>query len=264
MEGFTTWAGDARIKTLVMLVLALLALALLTYTYQTYKLAQTPTSANTVVVTGKGEVTAVPDIATFSFGVEAKGAQPQDAQKQSATAMNTIMGYLAEAGIDEKDIKTSDYSLYPEYRYDVATQCVREYCPPGKQVLDGYRVSQMVTVKVRETDNAGDLIANIGSRGATNMSGLSFTIDDDEKLLREAREKAIKNAREHAEELAGDLGVRLGRLVSFEEQGMGDGRMMFAKAEMQSNVALDAAGAPSIPVGENTIVSNVVLKYEIR
>lgn len=220
----------------------------------------------TVSVVGEGEVFAKPDIATFTFSVRAEGDDATAAQEQSATAMNEILGYLEEAGIEEKDIRTQYYNLNPRYEYTQSI-CTREgYCPPGERVLRGYEVNQSVQVKVRDTATAGELISGVGSRGATDVSGLSFTIDDEESLKAEAREAAIANAKEKADALADDLGVRIVRIANFwEEQGYpqpyGYGGDMMERAAVNDDGAMSA---PSVPTGENTITSRVNIVYEVK
>jgi uncharacterized protein len=265
MPGFSSWAADGRLKTLVLAVLILSAVALAMYSYYTYKQTRAIFASNTISVSGKGEVFAKPDIATFTFAVEAEAVEAADAQDKSAQDMNAIVEYLKGSGIEDKDIKTSGYSLNPKYRYEQGT-CTQWACPPGKQILEGYTVNQMVSVKVRETGKAGDLISGVGTKGATNISGLSFTIDDDQKLKADARDMAIKDARKNAERLAGSLGVRLGRMTSFFENDAGGPIPMYASMDasmggMAKNER--AAIAPSIPTGENTITSNVSIVYEI-
>ena len=125
-----------------------------------------------------------------------------------------LMDEQVAAGVEDKDVKTSGYALNPKYRYEQGV-CTQWGCPNGKQILEGYTVNQTVTVKVRDTAKAGDLISSVGTKGATNISGLSFTIDDDEKLKREARELAIKDAKENAAKLAEDLGVHTLRNIDF-------------------------------------------------
>ncbi len=269
MPGFQSWAEDRRIKGLVILVLLGAVCALGMYSYQTYKQSKyASTGPITISVQGKGEVMAKPDIATFSFSVLAEAEDAAAAQEQSAKALNAIVAYLTENGIAEKDIKTSYYNLNPKYRWEQdRTQCTQWGCPEGRQVLEGYQVNQTVEVKVRDTAQAGDLISGVGTKGATNISGLNFTIDDDESLKREAREMAIKNARENADKLAQDLGVHLGRMMNYwEDQGGYPVPMYAAKAAgMGGDMAvMESAIAPSVPTGENTITSNVTIVYEIR
>lgn len=220
----------------------------------------------TVSVAGEGEVFAVPDIAQFSFSVRKEAKTMMEAQKLSAEKMNEVLAFLKESGIEEKDIKTQNYSAGPRYEWQQSAQviCRDGYCPPqGKQVLIGYEVSQTISVKVRSTDKAGEILSGAGEKGATDLSGIEFTIDDEEKLKREARQKAIADAEVKANELAGDLGVKLVRVVSFSESGT-PVYPMFSKLQAADSREMAGAVAPEIPVGENKIVSNVTIVYEIR
>lgn len=224
------------------------------------------TSSNTIYVSGEGEVFAVPDTATFSVTIQEEAKDVAAAQKVATQKSNDVIAYLREQGIEDKDIKTADYSVYPQYDYARAT-CADGYCPPGKQTLRGFQVTQTLAVKVRETDKAGNILSGVGTLGASSVSGLSFTIDDQKALEAEARGKAIDDARKKAEELAKQLGVELVRVVGFSEDG--GGRYYAAKAVMAMDSAMggamnEMAPAPELPVGENKIMSNVNVTYEIR
>jgi uncharacterized protein len=223
------------------------------------------TATNTISVNGEGEVFAVPDTATFSVTVQEEAKQVKDAQDVATKKANDIIDYLKEAGVEEKDIQTTDYSVYPQYDY-INAVCSGGYCPPGKQQLRGFQVSQTLTIKVRDTEKAGELLSGVGSRGAASVSGLSFTIDDQDALEAEARDKAITQAQEKAEELAESLGVKVVRVVGFTES---DAQPYYAYgrgAGMDMAVAQEAklSSAPSLPTGENKIISNVSVTYEIR
>lgn len=266
MPGFHEWAGDKRLKALVFLVLILAVVALGSYSYFTLKQSKYIFGGPTTIsVSGKGEVMAKPDLATFSFSVIAEDKDATKAQSMSAESMNKILAFIKEKGVEEKDIKTSDYSLTPKYRWEQAV-CVNQWnCPPGKQIDDGFTVNQTVTVKVRKTEIAGDLLSGVGENGGTNVSGLSFTIDDEEKLKDQARELAIKDAKEQAEKLAKSLGVRIVRMSGYSEENGGYPMPMYdMKMSSVAGMAREAAIAPDIPTGENKITSNVVLYYEIK
>jgi hypothetical protein len=222
--------------------------------------------SNVVSVNGEGEVFAVPDIAKFTFSVIEKRATVDEAQDASAEKVNAIIAYLKGEGIDEKDIKTVDYSAYPQYEWHQETiVCVRYPCPqpPGEQILTGYEVNQSVSVKVRDTERAGTLLSGVGERGVSNVSGLVFTVDDEDALEREARALAIADAKEQAQELARDLGVKLVRVVSFYESGPVTPYYGFG-GDTVLEAAPRAAVVPDVPVGENRIISNVTITYEIR
>lgn len=246
-------------------VLALWGLAQTITTLKEYRFIGSGTTAtNTIAVDGKGEVFSVPDIATFSVSVEETEKQVSDAQSAASKKMNAIIAYVKESGVAEKDIKTTDYNVYPKYTWQQGACDSLGRCPGGEQVLDGYTVTQTISIKVRVTEKAGEILSGAGSRGATNVSGLTFTVDDEEKVLAEARTKAIADAQEKAEELADELGVELVRIVGFYENGAAPQPMMYAKT-MASGAAYDIAeSAPSLPTGENKITSNVSITYEIR
>ncbi len=221
-------------------------------------------ATNTISVSGDGEVFAVPDTATFSVTVQEEAKEVKSAQEVATKKGNDIIAYLKKEGIDEKDIQTTDYSVYPQYDYTNAV-CSGGYCPPGKQVLRGFQVSQTLTVKVRDTEKAGDLLSGVGSLGASSVSGLNFTIDDQDALEAEARDKAITKAKDKAEVLAKSLGVHIVRVVGFSESG----NYPMSYAYGRGGVAMDAmletkAVAPELPVGQNKITSNVTVTYEVR
>ncbi|MDO8561441.1 MAG: SIMPL domain-containing protein [bacterium] len=218
-------------------------------------------ATNTISVNGEGEVFAVPDTAVFSVTILEKAKQVKDAQDAATKKANDIIAYLKQAGVEEKDIQTADYSINPDYEFRQSACLQNGFCPPGNQVLVGYQVSQTLTVKVRDTKKAGDLLSGVGSRGVTNVSGLSFTIDEEDALKAEARDKAIAQAKGKAEELAKALGVSLVRVVGFSEGG--GGPIYYAKASVEMDSGAPAP-SPEIPVGQNKIVSNVSVTYEVR
>ncbi|MBI5469700.1 SIMPL domain-containing protein [Candidatus Kaiserbacteria bacterium] len=220
------------------------------------------TATNTITVSGTGEVFAVPDRATFSFTVMKTAKDVTTAQTDVNTKGNDIIAYLKSQGVDEKDIQTTDYSVNPHYEYSQSV-CTNGYCP-GRQTLTGYDVSETVTVKVKDPTKAGTLLSGIGSKGATNVSGLSFTVEDETALEAQARQEAIDDAREKAKELAKQLGVSLVRVVGFSENGRG-GQIYYAKAmSADSGMGSAAAPAPEIATGQNKITSDVSVTYEIK
>ncbi len=213
---------NKHIHTATVTVLTLLALFLATEVAQGLKAYRyigggVPIS-NTITVSGEGEVFAVPDIASFTFSVTEENKVAAEAQRVASQKVNSALAFLKEKGIEDRDVKTTGYNLYPLYDY-TQKPCTQFSCPPGERVLRGFEVSQTVSVKVRTTDEAGDILAGIGEIGVSQVSGLDFTIDDDESLKSEARKSAIKNAKERADALAEDLDVRLVRIVSFSESG---------------------------------------------
>ncbi len=252
-------------------VLGLLALFLLVQTVKTFKeyryVGSGVTATNTITVSGMGEVFAVPDRATFAVTVREEGAEVADAQDKATEKANAIISYLKSSGVEEKDIKTINYNVNPKYEWEQKACVAGTYCEPGNQVLVGFEVWQMIEVKVQDPKKAGDLLTGVGSRGASEVSGLSFTIEDEDALKSEAREMAIAEAEEKAEALARQLGVSLVRVVGFYEDSYGYpsyyGKGGMAMGDTMS-VRAEAAPAPELPTGENKITSNVNVTYEIR
>ena len=218
---------------------------------------------NTINVSGEGEVFAIPDTATFSFTVNETGKDVATAQTKATKKANDTIDYLKGQGIAEIDIKTTDYNVNPQYEYASQICTSNGYCPPQRQTIIGYEVSQTILVKVRDTDKAGTLLSGVGSRGVSNVSGLNFTVADEDALKAEARDKAITKAKAKANVLAKSLGVSIVRVVAFNENDYGGPVPMYAKMETMSADA-GSAPVPQIPVGQNKITSNVSVTYEIR
>lgn len=261
-----TWFDDMQFRNAVRvamwLLVALLA-GLLIYVLSSLRYVGAGIApGNTISVSGYGESYSTPDIATFSYSVVSEKPTVAQAQADATAKSNAILSYLKSAGIDEKDVQTTNYSINPQYDYTSAV-CANGYCPPGRQTLRGYEVRQSATIKVRDTAKAGDILAGIGGKGATEVSGLQFTFDNPQQGQVEARTKAIADASAKAKELARELGVSLVRVVSFNESSGGTPTPMYAKAAVGMGGAADQS-APELSVGQNKVVDNVSVTYEIR
>jgi hypothetical protein len=253
-----------RVGQLALLLLAVFLLAQSINSFKEYRyIGGSATPSNIITVSGEGEVFAVPDIGTISFSVVETAEDVNLAQQLATQKMDAAISKLTGMGIDEKDIKTEGYNAYPKYQYDEIV-CITYPCPRGEQKIIGYEVSHYVTVKIRKVDSAGDVLSALGGLKVSNISGISFTVDDETALNREARQKAIEDAKSKAKELAKDLNVKLVRIINFSEGG--NYYPYMAKAEMALGMGGDAVSSPSVPVptGENRIVSNVTITYEIR
>lgn len=220
---------------------------------------------STINVEGKGEVFATPDIAVFSFTVSEKAKTVKEAQDVVTEKMNKILESFDKSEIDEKDITTGGYNIYPEYEYQTLN-CFVYPCPQGKSILAGYNVSHNVSLKIRDLDKVGKILTDLGGLGATDVSGVTFSIDKQDELKTEARDLAIENAKTKADELASALGVKLVRVVSYSEYGNGIiyGRYDAMKTEAYGIGGGPTSPTPEIPTGESKIVSTVNITYEIR
>ncbi len=215
---------------------------------------------NTISFSGKGELVVKPDIANVSFGVTAENLDVSKAQAESITKMNKIIDFLKDNGVKEEDIKTTNYNIYPRYDY-LRTEI---YPYTGRQTLAAYVVSQTVSLKIRDIAKVGEILGGIGEYGATDVSGLTFTVDDYDGEMAKARDLAIKDAKEQAKKLSRSLGVRLVKIVSFYD--VNDQPIYYgAEKAMSYGMGGDAiAPTPRIMTGENKIISNVSITYEIK
>lgn len=228
---------------------------------------------DTISFSGHGEVNAVPDIANVYFTISKDGKTVKEAQAAVAEIEKKALDILKTKGVEDKDIKTEYASFNPKYEYrqaicpqvpvDAGTKSAPSYyCPGGKQVLLGYTASESITVKIRNTDNVGDIMQGLGTTGVSDLNGPNFAIDKEDTLKSQARKLAIDDAKQKAEVLAKDLGVRLGKITSFNESG--NYPIMYGKTAMMDSAGAVAPAPAVIPKGENTITSDVTITYEIR
>ncbi len=209
---------------------------------------------NTFSVNGTGKITASPDIAVADIAINVEAATSVAAQDEANKKSKTVVQYLENAGIKTTDIKTSGYSIYPQYDYSA-----------GRTRIRGYQVMQSLTVKIRDLDKTNTIIDGVVDAGANQVSSVRFEIDDLDQLKAEAREEAIAEAQAKADELADQLDIKIGGIVSFYESndqyppmygyGMGGGADM---VKVQSNPA------PELPAGQNEVMVSVTITYQIQ
>ncbi len=251
------------------ILLAMVIAALAAYAILTMRTAEiTRDMPTTISVTGEGKVNVKPDISQFSFSVTAKGATAEEAQATSSAKMTALTAYLAEQGVAEADIKTENYNLYPLFTYDYSAggimPCEGWNCPPPEEMPDGFEVSQYVSVKVRDMAKAGALLAGVGERGATGISGLSFAIDNEDASKDEARNQAIADARVEAQTIADQFGMKLTRMTSYYEMEDYYGGEQYYGAYGMDMAKNEAGGVAPLPAGEQEIRATVSVTYEME
>lgn len=208
-------------------------------------------------VVGSGVVYAKADIANINVGLKTGAKKTAaEATKDSANKMNAIIAELKKLKIEEKDIKTSDYNLNPIYNWT----------NDKGQELIGYEVTQTVSVKIRDLNKIGDVIAKTTEQGANQIGNISFTIDDEFALKNQARELAIKKAKEKAVMIAEQAGMKLGEVKSVTESSEPVVYPMYANAKMDLAVGggRESLPSPEIQTGQNEIKVDVTLTYEVK
>ena len=217
---------------------------------------------NAISFNGHGEVKAVPDIATFSLTIRQEAKTVKESDAKVVVVEKKVLDFLKTKNISDKDIKVENTSFNPKYENKIVMPCNQFGCPQNNPVITGYESFENMTVKVRNVDDAGAVKQGIGALGVENLSGPNFSIDDTDILTDQARKLAIDNAKTKAEKLAKDLGINLGKIISFNENGNSPMPMMYAKADFGG--ASEASAPAVLPKGENTITSDVTITYEIK
>jgi len=213
---------------------------------------------NTITVADKGEVYAKPDLALTTFSVVTEKKTVSEAISENAKKMNAVIDFVKEQGVEDKDLKTISFNIHPRYEWYGVTQ----FYPQGRRVLVGYEVRQSLEVKIRDMEKIGDIIEGATDAGANEVGDLQFTVDNPDELKKQARGQAIEKAKNKAEELASQLGVRLVRIVNFSESGVIPFYYGLEKAAGMGGG--EEVSAPAIETGENKIEVNVTITYEIN
>jgi hypothetical protein len=196
-------------KSKILGLIALLATGLLALACsETTILPSDPEANPGISVSGIGSVSGEPDVAILTLGVEAEADSVGEARAEAAAAMDAIIAVLKSSGVEDADIQTTRFSVEPRYDFR-----------DGEQVLIGFFVENIVTVKIRDIDQTGTLIDDVVAAGGdlTRVQNLRFTIDDPEALQEEARRLAMEDAESKAETLADAGGVSLGTPRSISE-----------------------------------------------
>jgi len=207
------------------------------------------TRMNAISFSGEGKVFTKPDIALVTLSVVTEGKNVGDVQDRNTKKMNSVIDFLKKFGVEEKDIKTTNYNLYPRYSYE----------PVKIPQIIGYEISQGLEIKIRNLDKVGEILAGSVDAGVNQVYSLYFKVDKDEEFKANARALAIENAKKKAQETAAQLGVRLGKLISFNEG------TEYPYPVYRGMEGIGGGGeAPNIQVGENEILVTVTLVYEIQ
>ncbi|MCS7183894.1 MAG: SIMPL domain-containing protein [Patescibacteria group bacterium] len=218
-----------------------------------YKYPTSDKFSRTFTVTGEGKVEVVPNIAEIRIGLITQGSELSKIENENTQKINRIIKFLKEQGIEEKDIKTENYSVNPVYDYQKSPY----------QIV-AYSINQNIVVKVRDLKKVGNILQRSVNYGANSVSGPNFIIDDQEIYLEKAREKAIKNAQEKAKKIAKIAGFRLGKIVNISEsQQLPSPIPIFSQAGYGGERIMNKE-EPTIQAGSQELKVQINIIYEIR
>jgi hypothetical protein len=260
--------GNKGPLTLLGMILSLFLIALIVFTVvETINkikagkyIGQEIESLKTITVSGTGDIYAKPDLSIVDFSVITDATTVAKAMDDNTAKMNAIIDFMKQQGIEDKDLKTINFNISPLYEFYKAGTCIPP-CPTGKRVLTGYEVTQSLQVKIRDMAKIGDIIQGGTDKGANQVGDLQFTIDKEDELKKQAREQAIAEAKTKAGELASQLGVKLTRIVNFNESGIFP---YYSAMKEAAPAGMGGGGTPpQIETGENKIEVTVNITYQI-
>lgn len=214
-------------------------------------IGRAPRMERTIVVNGYGKVSGNNDIAVTTIGYSNTNKDVGKAQEENKKVMDQISGELKKMGVADKDLQ-SNYTVYPSYNY---TQ------QKGQELI-GYQVTNQLAIKIRDLTKIPEILSLAGKYGATEVSGLNFTIDDPENLKADARAKALIDARAKARDLAQKLGVMVGSVVAYNEFEGSTGGPIYPMKAMDSAVGM-GGGPEVVSSGSRDVEMNVSVTYEI-
>jgi uncharacterized protein YggE len=214
-----------------------------------------PASAETeppalISVTGEATVSVAPDLAQIDGGVTSEAKTAREASDANNAAMGKVLLALKGAGIAEKDFQTSRLSLQPE--------SAPNRTPPSAPTIVGYRASNHVTVRLHDVTKVASVIDTMVAAGANDIGGINFSVSNASKLLDDAREQAIADARRKAEIYAKAAGVTLGAPISISEGGA-PGPILY-----RNKMPMGMATAAPVAQGEETLQVTVAVSWAIK
>jgi uncharacterized protein YggE len=210
------------------------------------------TKSNFFQASGTGEATAVPDTALLSFGVTKTAPTVEAAQKEANTVVNTITDELKKLGVEEKNIKTTNYNVNPDYDFNTR----------GSQQIKGYTVTQNIEVRLKPVDQANKAVDIATESGANLVGGVQFVLDEEtqKEVEAKAQKEAIEKAKDKAQSLASATGLSLGKIVDVQV-----GSSQQPRFEAMAVDAKNAMGGETqLNPGENKVQVTVTLSYELR
>src|SRR3989339_25485 len=201
-----------------------------------------------ISMTGEGKVVVVPDIAEIRLGLSTENKDVAVAQRENSDKINNVIKKLKEFNVEKEDIQTESYNVYPNYDWR-----------DSGSVLTGYKVDQTVKVKIRNLEKISNVISLIGEFKLNQVGGLTFSVDDEEKIKSEARIMAIEQAKSKAIDLADAAGVKLGKVVSFYESSANPAYYKDTFG-LGGSAEVIPEGTTSIEAGSQEITVNVTVE----
>lgn len=221
------------------------------------------TKTDLFTVDGQGEASAVPDQATVYFGVTSSASTVSQAQDNANKAADKLINAIKQQGILDKDIRTTNYSVTPNYGKTNPQPLIMMPERGGGDNITGYTVSQNLEVKIKPIDKVNKVIDIATANGANMVGGINFSLSDDlqKSLENKARVQAVQEAKSKAQALANAAGIRLGKVINVTEGSNYPRPLPMAANALKAEGSTDTSQTNVTP-GENSVSVNVTIYYQ--
>ena len=221
-------------------------------------LAEDREKPGTIFVTATGTATVVPDMAMINLTVLRQGKTAREALNANTLAMTNVLAAMKEAGIEDRDLQTSNFNIQPRYQhYNRTSNGVQK--PPR---IVGYTVNNSLSVRIRKLASLGDILDKAVTLGVNSGGGIQFLSDKPEAAITKARQNAMAKAIAKAKTLADSAAVGLGRILEISEQNRGRPRPR-TMGKMARTMAMDESAPVPVATGENSYSITVNVRWEI-
>ncbi len=210
-------------------------------------------NGRTITITAEGKVTATPDTAVVDASIVGNDTTQQKAQSDIDQNAAKLVAFLQSSGIDKSDISTSGYNLYPQY----------DNTGKAPNTITGYSASETLTVKIKDISKVSDIIGGLTQNGSNQIQNVSYTINDPDALREQARQQALQSAGQKAADLASAAHVKLGKLITFSEQG-DSVPPIYPQAMAVGSANGAMADKATLPAGSQDITEDVSVTYELK
>lgn len=239
-------------------------LGILSWAYYNWRSAQNIINKDRIIsFTAEGKVVAKPDVALLTVSVITQDTDAKKAQENNNNKMTTVINFLKEMGVKEEDIKTSNYSLNPQYDYNWCRKSLHDNnsCPPK---IINYNLIQSLDIKIRDFNKINEIIGGLTKAGANQISDITFTIDDPEQYKNEARIQALNKIKARAQLLSRETGIKIGRIVNISENAYQPVYQSAYNLKDSFTPSLNSSSAAPIEKGSQEIIATVTVSYEIQ
>jgi uncharacterized protein YggE len=232
------------------LILSLIFILITLYLIKVFDIAYpiniiSTSKTSELAIVGEAKMEVVPDIAYVNLGIKEQGKKVEEVKEKINQVNNNLINYLKKKGIFKENIKTSNYSIYPNYDYN-----------EGEKII-GYTGEANLTIKLKDFNLISSILDEVTKLGVNQIGGVNFVVDEPQKYRQRVREKAIENAKNEAQKLAKTLGIKLRKITNIVESSPQE-PISYLKA-MSLN---DRQSSPTLEPGIQTITTTVTLYFE--